>query len=270
MKKTVFTSLFIFFAIFLNGQTISLISAANKVGQQQLLCEKMLKDYAILGANSNSKEAKTELDNSVTLFNQNINDLTQYVNATEAVVALNDVNDLWPKFRNVVLKNPTPENFQLLLVDANRLVEACNLVAENIHLDENIEVAKLARICGRQRILSQRLAKLYMIANWKVDYPKLDKELHASINTFEYSLGKLMIYTENPPEIKTLLNKQYDDWSKLKPYFEDMTTLRPDVVFAETNAILKDFEKTTSLYEKILDQQKLQDLNNKNVTISKP
>jgi hypothetical protein len=246
----------------ISGQKMTVNTALNKAGQQRMLCERIVKDYLIIGANPKSKVAEAELDYAASIFNENFHDLTSYVKSPETISALKVVNDLWAKFRVKVFKNPDVDNCPVILADASQLVQACDDVLEKIQLDTNVEVTRLSRLCGRQRLLSQRLAKLYMVENWKVDYPKLDKEIDESINTFEYSLGLLMNYQENTPEIRTILNKQYEQWSKLKKYFEDRTVLKADIVFTETNNIFKDFDRATTLYQKIADDQKLQEVNN--------
>jgi hypothetical protein len=264
MKKiNVLVSLILLFAFAkVSGQKLSVNAALNKSGQQRMLCERMAKDYVIIGSNPKAKEAQVELDYSASIFNENFHELSAYAKSAETIDALNTVNELWAKFRVKVFKNPDIDNCPLVLAEAHTLLEACNTVVEKIQLDNNVEVARLTRLCGRQRMLTQRLAKLYMLDSWKVDYPRLNKEIDESINTFEYSLGLLMNYSENTPEIKTILNKQYDDWSKLKKDFEDRNTLKTDLVFKSTNAMLKDFDRATTLYEKIADEQKLQQLTN--------
>jgi hypothetical protein len=241
------------------GQKITVNVALNKAAQQRMLCECIAKDYLIIGANPESKVAKSELDNAASLFNENFHDLTNYAKSKETIDALKVVNDLWAKFRIKIFKNPDIDYCTIVLADASQLVQACDDVFEKIQLDTNVEVTRLSRLCGRQKLLSQRLAKLYMIENWQVPYGKLDKEMNESINNFEYSLGLLMNYGENTPEIKMILNKQYEEWSKLKKYFEDRIVLKADTIFTQTNIIVNDFDRATTLYEKIEYDQKLQD-----------
>jgi Type IV pili methyl-accepting chemotaxis transducer N-term len=255
-KSNIFIIVLLFFTFTkVLGQKITVSDALNKAGQQRMLCERITKDYLIIGANPKSKVARAELDYAASVFNENFHDLTNYAKSKETINALKVVSELWAKFRVKVFKNPDIDFCPVILADASLLVQACDDVLEKIQLDTNVEVTRLSRLCAKQRLLSQRLAKLYMIENWEVPYGQLDKEMNESINIFEYSLGLLMNYGENTPEIKKILNKQYEEWSKLKKYFEDRTVLKADTIFTETNTIVKDFDRATTLYEKIADSK---------------
>jgi len=67
------------------------------------------------------------------------------------------------------------------------------------------DIVKLINVAGKQRMLSQRIAKDYLYAGRKVAVSKASKQLKASLNEL-VSAHKILIDSINDPEIKNLLS----------------------------------------------------------------
>ena len=66
----------ILFAANASAQIASRGEAINKAGKQRMLVMKMAKSYMAIGAGVKVAEAKQELDEASTIFNENNNDLS--------------------------------------------------------------------------------------------------------------------------------------------------------------------------------------------------
>jgi hypothetical protein len=238
----------------ISAQKKSTNIALNKAGQQRMLCERMLKNYILIGANINSKKYNVELDETVSLFNENYYYLTNYATQNKTKDVLNKLNSLWSPFRSKIFEKPTKDKCVALLIDSKKIVDVCDTITEKIQMDNNVEIARTIILSNKLNILVERLAKNYMLKIWGVPYENLGKETRETVNTFEYSLGILSNSSKNTTETKAILEKEYNNWKTLKEYFNlSNTTMNADFVNSQTASMSKDFKSVTLMYQKIAD-----------------
>jgi hypothetical protein len=237
-----------------NAQITSLGNAINKAGKQRMLSQRMAKNYLAIGAGVKVEDALKELDESATTFNENYNDLMIYVKDKNSKEALEKVRVLWTEYRSKILSQPTIKNSALVVSEANNLTAACNNVVTEIVNNSNVKTAVLPNICGKQRMLSQKLAMLYMVNFLKLDYPNLEKEIAEARESFETNLEMLLRSDYNTDEIKSILRLQKDEWQFLKKAYDlKSNNTVPSYVLSSANLMTKNFDRTTFLYESIVN-----------------
>ncbi len=236
------------------AQITSLGNAINKAGKQRMLSQRMAKNYLAIGAGVKVDDALKELDESATTFNENYNDLMIYVKDKNSKEALEKVRVLWTEYRIKILSQPSIKNAASVVTDANNLTIACNNVVSEIVNNSKIKTAVLPNICGKQRMLSQKLAMLYMVNFWKVDYPNLEKEITEAKESFDTNLEMLLRSDYNTDEIKNILRLQKDEWQFLKKTYDlKSNNTVPSYVLSSANLMTKNFDRTTVLYESIVN-----------------
>ncbi len=258
MTKFFYLLLLLFFSIFSIGQTISLGSAINKAGKQRMICERMVKDYLLIGSETNVQEATIDLDNSMILFNENFHDLTLFAKYQDTKVALEQVNLLWADFRIRITNKPDANNALQIINDGLILVKACNLVSEKIQpFGEITNSDKLPNISGKERMNLQRIAKLYAIKNWGISNYDVDKKITETLGSFEICLSTLYNTKENTLQINNLLQNQVCELEDLRKLCE-MNTRNSEFqsIIAKTNKMTIEFDIITNLYEKLVANKK--------------
>ncbi len=83
------------------------------------------------------------------------------------------------------------------------VIALLGLFSTNIYANKDSELS-LIDIAGKQRMLSQRIAKDYLYAGKKIATSKAKKQLKASLDEFQ-SAHKKLVSSINDPEIKNLL-----------------------------------------------------------------
>ncbi len=252
MKKIITLSILIC-GFTMSAQTITVASAINKAGKQRMLCQRIAKDYLAIGSDVKAEEAMKELDEASSTFNENYNDLMQFAKNKETKDALEFVGTLWSKFRLKALGTPNPDDAATIMNDANTLTAACNVVVDKIVASSGLKTAVLPNICGKERMFSQKLAVLYLANYWKVPYGNLNKELSETMSNYELNLNMLISSATNTDEINTILKLQREEWTFLKKSFDLNTeNVMPGSVFSSTNLMMKNFERATVMYEKLV------------------
>lgn len=250
MKKRV--PLFIAFllvSITTSAQTMTLRAAINKAGLQRALSQRMAKDYLLIGAGIRIEEAKADMDEVTSIFNENLHDLTLFAKAQDLKDALRMEESIWAKFRQVVTDTPDISQATTIIKNANDLLTISEIVVQKLQANNNNKGAKLTNECGRQRMYLQRMAMLYTAKYWEVPYTNLNKELSESIEGFESGINNLLVTSENTVEIKELLKFQKSEWDFLKKSFDNLNNLKPASIYSSTALMAKDFNKITTLYE---------------------
>lgn len=237
-----------------SAQIASRGEAINKAGKQRMLTMKMAKNYMAIGAGVRVSEAKLELEEAATVFNENYNDLTVFIKFKEASDALDNVGTLWAIFRNDVNSTPNAEMAPSIIRQAYALVSACSVVVDKYVANTGAKVAVLPNVCGKQRMYSQRLGMLYIAKYWQIAFPSINKDLAETGVNYENGLTSLLKYTENTDEINTILKLQQAEWNFTRKFFEpDVDQMAPTMVYSSTNLMTRNFDTATALYAKLVN-----------------
>ncbi len=236
----------------LNAKIVSMSDAVNKAGQQRMITQRMLKNYALIGMNNKYGNPKEDLPKMVTLFDKNLNELQTYIKDSKSVSSLNNVATLWKPIKIVLQDKPQKSKAKLLGQDLEKLLNASHEATKYIAKSSGIASADIVDTAGRQRMLSQRMASLYMLKVWEVTDSTFSAKLNKTMDEFETAQKKLLDSQLNTEKIKTLLVKskkafkyfQMTAKSKSKKYI-------PSLINRSANKILTNMDTATNLYSSI-------------------
>lgn len=133
------------------------------------------------------------------------------------------------------------------------MLASCQKTTELIIKASGENTSEIINISGRQRMLSQRLAALYMLQVWGVEDPEFKNKLYATLDEFEKALKILHQSKRNSPEINTGLAKV----KRLYMWFEVMGRSKsgkyvPAIISKSSDKILKEMNTITNLYMKAI------------------
>lgn len=230
-------------------------SAINKAGRQRMLTQRIVKAYSMVGLDVQADEANSQLLMSVELFERQLSELKRFSKtkknkAVQKRLAM--VESLWEPFKSIALSEVSKKGVQELIKRDEALLSATHKAVVSLEKSANSNLGRIVNIAGRQRMLSQRIAKFYMLLAWEVDAEKSNKLMNLASEQFTTALDELIKSKINTKEI----NEGLDDVKVQWHIFERSFRMRkgkyiPLLIAMSSEKILVKMNKVTGLYAKL-------------------
>ena len=252
MKKVFSIAVMIFlFPFFAQAMTIvNVQQAVDVAGKQRMLTQRMLADYVMMGMNSNFKDPRTDLIRVVKEFNENLEAVSRYDQSRGVKLKISKVQALWATARKSLKKQPTMQNCDTLWIEMDTLLTYCNDIVVAIKKSAKNQLGEIVDLSGRQRMLSQRIAGLYILNLWAQDRSVYQEKLDEAMSLFGHSMNRLKQYGKNTEEINALITRvetSYHYLEKMNSLESSMQTM-PSLVYQKLDDILITMDKITHLY----------------------
>ena len=231
--------------------------AMNLSGMQRMLSRRIAKSYLMIGAEVRSEQALQQLDQSVARFENNYQALAEYAPSAEIGAALEQVGESWQHYRELALSRPTREQAVLLLALSDQLLAQSEALVQLIEAHTGSAGARLVNRSGRQRMLSQRIAKLYLALSWRLPVEGLEQQLQQATGEFEAAQQELLGAEQNTPQIAAALQKVEAQWRFARAGFQLSADARyvPTVITTTTETLLWQMNELTSAYAAVMQEK---------------
>jgi len=222
--------------------------AVNIAGKQRMFTQRMLKDYAMVGMNNTFGNPGEDLKKTMDAFSDHLASLKGYTKDAEIKKSLEKVEALWMPIQKELHSTPSVEQAQKLQEDLEKLLKASDEATKLFAKASGKEAGEMVNIAGRQRMLSQRMASLYMLKVWGVEDPKFKTKLTDTLTLFKTSLQKLETSSLNNDKTKTLLAKVKRSFVFFEMMNRSKSKFVPTLIYKKSNDILQNMDKVTQLY----------------------
>lgn len=224
----------------------------NVSGRQRMLTQRIVKAYVQVGLGITPDVSRRQLNDAVVLFEQQLGLLKRNVSDTQSRRSLAGMEKQWRRLRQTATGPVGRANVETLLTVSEALLTAAHQLTLALQSRSAVPTARLVDMSGRQRMLSQRMAKYYLARAWGVQSAADGRELGSARAEFEGALAALRNAPENTPQIKQELDAVAAQWEWFKSALAlEGAASYSQVVAHASEAILNSMELVTSLYEKL-------------------
>jgi hypothetical protein len=229
---------------------ISAAVAINRAARLRALSQRSVKLLCQKQLNVLPKQANDTLVIAQRLIQQSIDDLAKAQLGPEAAAQYRLVSQEASALSSLVAGAPTKDLLVSANAQADKLLNAADTLTRQIEQATKQESAALINLAGRQRMLSQRMAKNYFLAAAGLETPAQRQQASGDRSDFSKALQTLGGATVNTDAIKAELELARAQW-----LFFELQVQRPadaaglHTVATTSERILEVMNNLTTQYE---------------------
>lgn len=232
---------------------IAIATAINRAGRFRALAQRSVKAYAQLVLDITPVASRTTLTQAQQLIAQGLEDLSKAGFTAEAASSLQVVRQEAMALNTLLTETPSKANLPKLSVQADKLTVAADKLTSLLDANAKQGSARIVNIAGRQRMLSQRIAKNYFLQAAGLDAKPLRDEIAADRAAFKTALTGLEGAPVSTLAIRNDLQLMQAQWT----FFEASINRQPDpeslrTVATTSERVLELANNLTVLYEAAL------------------
>lgn len=230
--------------------------AINIAGRQRMLSQRIAQSYFLAGIKPESTRGQTQLNRAALEFERNLHDLKDYPPAKSLRGDIAAVHALWIPYKTLVSAPVNKINAEVVLAQSNAILKKAHFYVTQLEKVSGTSKAEIINISGRQRMLSQRIAKNFLAAYWEVNGTLSTEALYEDLAEYENVLTYLSESELNTPEISTQLNKVKGQFAYASKGFDGVMSLSGarliHVVTGTTDSMLRGMNIVTGQYAQLL------------------
>lgn len=237
------------------AQVQNLNDAINKAGRQRMLSQRLAKAYLQIGMGVDLDQSRKILDASAALFDRQLIELKNFKTTDEIKDGILKSEKTWLVYKDLLLgKAANPSDAKQVLQMSDSLLTMADQVTQQLEKQANSAAGKLVNIAGRQRMLSQRMAKMYQAIQWEVAEASSMQSLETMRKEFNSNMQLLESNADTTKSIQNELKLARQQWAYFDHAIRQPADARMRQQYATTVAttserILQQMDIVTGLYQ---------------------
>lgn len=238
------------------AQITDINAAINKAGRERMLSQRVAKAYFQIGQGVEVDRSKKILDTSISLFDRQLVELKNFAPTPEIKDTYQKLEGAWIAYKDALVgAPPSPDGGKKVLELSEQVLALAQQGTVQLEKHSGTTAGRLVNVSGRQRMLSQRMAKFYQAVSWGVGGTSSAAELDKARKEFSAALQELSAAPANTPQIKDGLELVKQQWF----FFENALNqkggsdkkLLAGNVATTSERILEEMESVVGQYERL-------------------
>lgn len=240
------------------AQITTLNDAINKAGRLRMLSQRMAKSYYAMGQQVVPDQAQRVLQVSVALFERQFSELKAFATQPTIQATYGELDGAWRDYKTALsFTAPDKSKAATVALNASNVLALAQQGTAQFEKELNQPVGRLVNLSGRQRMLSQRMAAMYLSASWDVQAALSLTEMSKARDEFAAAHNILKTASQSTSSIKAeldLAQMQFEFFESalrgLKPGISAsrMQTQQMSDVFTTSERILQVMDNVTGMY----------------------
>jgi hypothetical protein len=227
--------------------------AITKAGQSLALTQRLLKLHTQMVVGVNTSRSQTTLLEVISGFEANLAELENYVTTVSSINRTRQLSASWQTFKANLLATPNKAKLKQLATEADGLMEMAEYLQQSYQSQSKTVRSTLIDRCDRQRLISQRLAALFMLEE-AGQISLLQAAEQAKLrDEFTANLALLTSASVNTAEINSELKLAAQQWQ----FFQTALTAKHGLeaarhVATTSERILEVLNNATAMYHRLV------------------
>jgi CRP-like cAMP-binding protein len=227
----------------------------NRAGRQRMLSQRMVKSWLMLEHRVLPRPARQVLRQSIDLFDRQLAQLEYSAGSAQSHAARAELAELWRPYKTLLTAEPNRKTAHALYGMSEEVLHAAHTLTMSFEKADGTRKGRLLNLAGRQRMLSQRMAKFFLFQHSGIQASRCRKELRDAGEEFSAALVKLASATRDKPDIAAELEGVAEHWNSLRSVIatrdESNFATSARKVFTTSESLLQRMDMAVELYARL-------------------
>ncbi len=229
-------------------------AAVNLAAREPMLAERITKSYTLISQHVLETRSRRQLDESITEFEHTLKELQAIAPNAEIRDNYDLLAQLWEEYKSITKETANLEKNKQLAEQNEEVVWIATKGANLMNQYAKSTRGDLVATAGDVRILTQRIAKLYLFRSGGIRSQVIDADLKKAELQYRADMEKLLKAPQNTDQIKSELSLAETQYIFLKQSIDRLNRNQTSLTELEFVAkacdnILEVMNRVTKLYE---------------------
>ncbi len=234
---------------------LAVSTAINRTGRFRAMSQRIAKAYCQIYLNVLPDQTRAVLTTARQLVHSGFEDLAKVQWPADLTGMVADVRKQADALESLLVMPPTRESVAAVAAQSDKMMAAAQATTESFEKFGKTGTAKLVNVAGRQRALSQRLAKNYFLVAAKLEGKGTQDQMKADAAEFRQAMSALAAAPISTPSIRNELALGDSQWI----FFDAALQRKPDdrgleIVGTTSERLLEVMDRLTGLYDAALKE----------------